>query len=101
VLIELARHFAGGEDGPPLVLLLVGIVVHTAMGAATPVLWTRLVHSAVGVLLVPSFPHEPTRLSRASVFPGMNWTTSRTATPLGSRGPPAGTLHTVKIPCLA
>jgi hypothetical protein len=101
VLIELAQHFAGGEDGPPPTLLLIGIVVHTAMGAATPVLWTRLVQGAVGVLLVPGLPDDPARLWRASAFPVEDWTTSRTATPLGSRGPPAGAHDTVVTACLA
>jgi len=100
VLIELAQHFVGGEDGPPPTLLLVGIVLHTAMGAATPMLWTRVVQSAFVVLLVPSIPDEPARLLRPSAFLITNWTTSRTTTPLGSRGPPAGH-YTAISPCVA
>ena len=88
VLIELGEHVASADEGPPATLLLIGVVLHTAMAAATPLLWTRFVQRAVGALLVSSSPDESTRLSNAGAFPDTTWASSRIATPLGSRGPP-------------
>ena len=52
VLVELLHHSLSGGNGPPAALLLGGIVLHSAMGAVTPLLWRRLVRRIVAVWLV-------------------------------------------------
>ncbi|MDN5858244.1 MAG: hypothetical protein L0H84_06425 [Pseudonocardia sp.] len=88
VTVEFVQHVSSGDEGPPTMLLLIGLALHTAMGAATPVLWTEFVRDALGAVLAPCAAaaagddREPVRCEDRTLAG------SRHTTPLGSRGPP-------------
>jgi len=89
VLVELGEHLASGDEGPPATLLIIGVVLHAAMGAVTPLLWSGFVRPAVIVLLVELAvrantvgPPRPV----ASVEP--SWTAPPPLSPSSNRGPP-------------
>lgn len=89
VVIELAQHVASGDEGPPATLLIIGVVLHTAMGALTPLLWTGFVRPTVRAILVRGVAPTGPNLQRQPVDSGIaGWTASRYETPRGSRGPP-------------
>jgi hypothetical protein len=52
VAVESGEHIVRGGEAPPAALLVIGVVVHTVVGAGTPWLWRGFVRPAVLALLV-------------------------------------------------
>lgn len=89
VVVEFVQYFASGGEGPPVTLLVIGVVLHSAVGAVTPMLWTAFVHDTIVAVLAACTADESDD-ERASVSAADRaWADSRPAVPFGSRGPPA------------
>ena len=90
VLIELGEHLAGGDEGPPAALLIIGVALHAAMGAVTPLLWSGFVRRAIVALLVDLVPRPSTIESAGPVSAvDPSWTAAPPLSPSSGRGPPA------------
>jgi hypothetical protein len=89
VLVELGEHLASGDEGPPATLLIIGVVLHAAMGAVTPLLWSEFVRPAVIVLLVElSLRTDAVEHPRSVASVEPSWTAPPPLSPSSKRGPP-------------
>lgn len=87
LLVEWVQHQIVGDGGPPVALLVIGLVVHAAMGALTPVLWSEFTGRTAGRLAVAQVAAGSGPSSeRIPVVAG--YRSSRRVTPAGVRGPP-------------
>jgi len=96
--IEWAEHLAAGNGGPPAALVIIGVLVHVTMGAATPWLWNGFARRAIPSLPT-SLPAGPgTGEAGPAQAPDRVWTPSRSPSGTSSRGPPVIEICPVR-PC--
>lgn len=91
VLIELGEHLASGNEGPPATLLIIGVAVHGAMGAVTPLLWSGFVRPTLIALLV-DLVLRPSSIKSSGPVSAVDpsWASSPPLSPSSGRGPPSG-----------
>ncbi|MGI5125525.1 hypothetical protein ACQEVB_01805 [Pseudonocardia sp. CA-107938] len=87
--VEFAEFLAGMHEAPPAALLVIGSLVHAAIGAASPVLWAVFVERARRQAVTPFRTIRPVRrlVVRAAQ---RTWTSAWEQGPWSSRAPPAG-----------
>lgn len=89
VAVEFAEYLAGMHEAPPAALLVIGSLVHAAIGAASPVLWAVCLDRAHRRVVGPFRGPRPS--VAAAVRPAARaWTTRHELGSWGSRAPPAG-----------
>jgi len=88
VVIEWAEHLAAGDQGPPAALLVIGVVVHATMGAATPLLWNVFVRRAALTLLILAPHRQDSDRKITAQAPAQTWTAAHLPSQITSRGPP-------------
>jgi hypothetical protein len=102
VAVESCEYLVRGGEAPPAALLLIGVVVHTAMGAATPSLWIGIVRSAVLVLSVEAAAGPaPTAGGRSAAVLDADRPATPPLRPAAGRGPPARSRHLRSPSCCA
>lgn len=88
VAVEFAEYFSGLHEAPPAALLIIGSLVHAAIGAVSPVLWAVCLDRAHRRVAGPSRGTRP--VVAATVQPAARtWTTAQELSAWGSRAPPA------------
>jgi len=94
VAVESCEYLVRGGEAPPAALLLIGVVVHTAMGAVTPRLWSGFVRPTVLALLVDA-AWCPARGAggRSALVVDPDRPTAPALSPAAGRGPPARRRH--------
>lgn len=89
VAVEFAEYLSGMHEAPPAALLVIGSLVHAAIGAVSPVLWAvclNRVHRRVVAVFAVAIPR-----GAAAVRPAARtWASAQEQAPWGSRAPPAG-----------
>lgn len=92
--VESCEHLVRGGEAPPGALLLIGVVVHAAMGAVTPWLWSGLVGRAVRALLVAA-AWRPVRSARgrSALVLDADRPATPPLSPAAGRGPPRRSRH--------
>ncbi|SHK17409.1 hypothetical protein SAMN05443637_103211 [Pseudonocardia thermophila] len=93
--VEFAEYLAGLHEAPPAALLIIGSLVHAAIGAASPALWAvclSLVRREESTLFRGLRPAGRTAAQGARQV----WATAWEEQPWGSRGPPVG--RAVRVP---
>jgi hypothetical protein len=98
IVVEFVQHAVSGDEGPPAALLVIGLVLHTAAGAVTPLLWTAFVRDAIGAVLTLCTAEPADSEIQPVRTADRAWADSCPTTPLGSRGPPAHALSFAPCP---
>jgi hypothetical protein len=89
IAVESCEYLVRGGEAPPGALLLIGIVVHTALGAVTPWMWSGLVRHTVRALLIAAAwcPARSTR-ARSALVVDPDRPATPPLSPAAGRGPP-------------
>lgn len=89
VAVEFGEYLAGLHEAPPAALLIIGSLVHAAIGAASPALWAVFLDHAQRPAVRAPFVGVR-RPARAAVRPApRTWTSAQELVVWGSRAPPA------------
>jgi hypothetical protein len=87
VAVEFAEYLAGAHEAPPAALLVIGCLVHAAIGATAPALWKACTGGARLSTAAPF--HAIRRAATAAVRPVARvWAVADTYHHQGSRAPP-------------
>ncbi|MDN5859084.1 MAG: hypothetical protein L0H84_10710 [Pseudonocardia sp.] len=89
VAVEFGEYLTGLHEAPPAALLVIGSLVHAAIGAASPALWAVLLERAQRQVVAPWRGARPYRALAVPPAP-RTWTSDKELHTWGSRAPPAG-----------